>query len=212
MSPTNQRRDAGRSRPDSEIGRADRIAVTAILIVGGALGGYIAGSGLVTALFRLIDPARFPITLLAKIPVEAGPGVVEAHGDSLVVMADSLSSGAVWCFVLADLFGAVGVGLATAAFALVLVRIVHRKPFHRTATAASVVAGCATIFGSMLSQSVGGFGRMMAATELGPSLGGFPEPAFLLEPLPVVVGFGILALAYVFQAGERLQRDTEGLV
>ena len=43
-------------------------------------------------------------------------------------------------------------------------------------------------------------------------IGGVTQVGFLFEPLPIVVGFGVLALAYVFRTGERLQRDTEGLV
>ena len=57
-----------------------------------------------------------------------------------------------------------------------------------------------------------GFGQMQAATELNPAFDDQLIVGFSFDPLPWLVGFGVMALAVVFQAGTRLQRDTEGLV
>ena len=199
-------------RPPSDIGRGDRVAVWIILIVGSFGGGVTAGLGIITGIFRLFDPARYPITLLADIPVQAGPGIVQAHGDSIVVHTDRLSGGPLWALATADVVAGIALGLVTASFAYVLSRVVGGKPFHRSMRAAALIAGSAIVFGSLVAQGVRGLGTMMAATELSDALGGVAEPAFLFEPLPIVVGFGVLALAYVFQTGTRLQRETEGLV
>lgn len=201
---------ASSTRP--EIGRADRGAIYAILVVGVFLGGFVAGDGLIRGVFRLLDPAGYPIELIADIPVETGPGVVQAHGSTVVVSADGLSAGPIWLFAISDLIGALAIALVTVSFAYVLWRIAQRRPFHRTVQVAALVAGCAIALGSLLAQGLGGLAKMMAATELGPSLGDVAEVGFLFAPLPIIVGFGVLALAYVFQAGERLQRDTDGLV
>lgn len=53
---------------------------------------------------------------------------------------------------------------------------------------------------------------MMAADELNDALGGIAVPGFSFAPIPIIAGFGILTLAYVFRAGSRLQHETEGLV
>lgn len=196
----------------TDVGRGDRIAIWAILGVGMFAGGLIAGLGIVNALFRLLDPARFPIDLLAHIPVDAGDGVVEAYGDSLVVTVETLSGGALWLLTLGDLITALTIALVTASLGNVLWRIAQRRPFHRTVQIAALVAGCAVAIGSLLAQGLGGLGRMIAATELEDALGGLAVPAFEFQPLLPILGFGILALAYVARAGERLQRDTEGLV
>lgn len=195
-----------------EIGRADRVTILTILVVGMFGGGFVAGLGLITGIFRLLDPGRYPIELLADIPVDAGDGILEARATSILVHAESLPASALWAFAISDVIGGIAIGLITASFAYVLWRVAQRRPFHRTTHVAALVAGCAIAFGSLLSQGIGGLGRMIAADELGPSLGGVTEIGFLFEPLPIVVGFGVLALAYVFRAGERLQRDTEGLV
>jgi hypothetical protein len=44
---------------------------------------------------------------------------------------------------------------------------------------------------------------------------GWPDPAYFalqIPFLPLLLGLGLTAIAAVFRAGERLQRDTEGLV
>lgn len=192
--------------------RADRIAIWLILGAGFLGGAFVAGLGLFTAISRLIDPARYPVSLLADIPVEIGPGVLQAHGDSVVVNADGLSPSTVWTLAAGDLFLALTIGIVTVAFSVVLLRVTQRRPFHRSMQIAVLVAGCAIAFGSLLSQGIGGLGQMMAATDLEGTLGDIATPGFLFAPLPIIIGFAIMALAYVFQAGERLQRDQEGLV
>ncbi|MFT4029946.1 MAG: hypothetical protein QM675_08715 [Protaetiibacter sp.] len=196
----------------TEPSRADRGAIYVILAAGVFGGGFIAGLALVTGVFRLLDPARYPVTLLADIPIETGQGIVQAHGDTIVANAESLSGGAVWALAIADLVFGLALAGVVASAAVVLWRVAQRQPFHRTSYLAAIVAGCCVTFGSLLSQGIGGLGTMMAATELNPALGDFALPAFEFEPLPVVAGFVIIALAYVFRAGTRLQRDTEGLV
>ena len=87
------------------------------------------------------------------------------------------------------------------------------KPFARSLQALALAAGATLALGSLLGLALAGFGRMNAALALNRAL---DEDRFLVgfsfDPLPVVLGFAIMALAFVFRAGHRLQRDTEGLV
>ncbi|AYF97658.1 hypothetical protein [Protaetiibacter intestinalis] len=196
----------------AEVSRVDRVAIWLILAIGALGGGFIAGLGFVTAVFRILDPARYPVSLLADVPVDGGPGIVQVHGDSIVVNADGLAPGTVWALAAGDFFEALTIALVTASFAYVLWRVAQRRPFHRTVQAAALVAGFSLALGGILSQGIGGLGQMMAATDLEPTLGDIVMPGFLFTPTPFVVGFGVMALAYVFRTGTRLQRETEGLV
>jgi hypothetical protein len=204
--------DAMSDKTSTAPDRADRITILMILAVGVFAGAFIAGTGLIQAVFRLVAPERYPVHLFADIPLETGAGVVSAHGDSLVAQADGLGSGAVWLLAAGDAFAALTVGVVTASFGYVLWRVAQRRPFHRSMQAAILVTGCAVAFGSLLSQGFGGLGQLMAATDLENALNGVALVQFEFAPLPIVVGFGIMALAFVFRAGTRLQRDTEGLV
>lgn len=196
----------------TEPGRADRIGIRVILGVGLAGGLIMAALGAFTAIARVIDPARYAVSLLAHIPVATGPGVIDAYGDSIVVRTSALSPGATWVLAAGDLIDALVIGVVTLCFAATLWGVAQRRPFHRSLPAAAIAAGSALGIGSLLAQGLGGIGRMMAADDLSGSLGGVVEPGFLFTPVPVVVGLGLIALAYVFRAGARLQRDTEGLV
>lgn len=191
---------------DVTISRGDGIAVLAILVLGAGLGGWIAGMGLIRGVFRLFDPSRYPVELLATVPVKAGKDAIEAHADTIQVTFSQLQEAPLWLLSLSDISGAVAIGLATASFAFALARIVSGKPFHRSMQSAALIAGSSIMFGGLLAQGLGGLGQMMVA------LGAPAEPAFTFEPLPIIVGAAVLALAYVFRAGRRLQRDTEGLV
>ncbi|MGB3731309.1 hypothetical protein [Microbacterium sp.] len=193
---------------DVTISRGDGIAVLAILVLGAGLGGWIAGMGLIRGVFRLFDPSRYPVELLATVPVKAGKDAIEAHADTIQVTFSQLQEAPLWLLSLSDISGAVAIGLATASFAFALARIVSGKPFHRSMQSAALIAGSSIMFGGLLAQGLGGLGQMMVALDLGAPA----EPAFTFEPLPIIVGAAVLALVYVFRAGRRLQRDTEGLV
>lgn len=136
--------------PPAALSRPDRFAILAILIAGSFGGAFIAGTGIITGLFRLLDPAGYPIQLLADIPVETGPGIVQAHGDSLIVNAEQLSAGPLWLLALSELALSLTIACVTTSFAYVLYRVVQHKPFHRTMQAAALVAGFAIAIGSLL--------------------------------------------------------------
>lgn len=195
------------------LSRTDRSILTVFLIIGVFGGGFIAGLGIINGVFRVIDPSRYPIELLADIPLETGAGIIEAYGDRLVVHAESLSTSALWLLAAADILLALTIACVTAAFSHVLFRVLQRKLFHRGMQTAAFVAGGAISIGSILHQGALGFGQAFAADDLNEALGGVATPGFEIHMLfPVIVGIGITAAAYVFRAGNRLERETEGLV
>lgn len=192
--------------------RADRVTIVVILVIGALAGALLAATGLISAISRIASPDAQTVRLLADIPVEAGPGIVSAHGDSLVVVVDRLDAGALWLIAAGEAFGALMIAAVTLSFGYLLWQVAQGRPFPRAAQTAVLVTGCAITFGSLLSQGLGGLGQMMAAGELQEATGGLALVQFELAPLPLLIGFGIMALAYAFRAGHRLQHDTEGLV
>lgn len=195
----------------SLMSRWDRSAAFAVYLATFFFGAWWAASGLIQGLFRVIAPERYPATLLAEIPVEHGAGIASAVAETVTVRSDALSPGTVWMLAGADIVQAVTIAAVLVGSGLVLERILRGKPFHRIVQPAVLLAACGLAFGSLLTQGVRGLGQMMAASELDDAVPGLVT-GFTFDILPVVAGFGLLALAYVIAAGMRLQRDTEGLV
>lgn len=192
--------------------RWDRTLAFLLYLATFFFGAWWAASGLIQGAFRVIAPARYPVTLLAESPVDHGTEVISAVADTVTVRSDALSSGTVWMLASADFLQALTIAGVLIGSGLVVERLLRGKPFHRVVRPAILLAACSLAFGSLLTQGVGGLGQMMAASDLNDQLGGILVVGFSFDIVPIVAGFGLLALSYVIAAGMRLERDTEGLV
>ncbi len=164
----------------------------------------------------LLEAGHAPVTLLAHAAIEHDrtgvPLIVSGNFDHAAVVTSGLSAAARALLAVGAGLGALTAAVVSAAIAYFLIRLLRGTPFHRSLVVSTIIAGAALSIGNMLAQFIGGFGRMQAAVELNPVAGGVFEVGFALDPVPILVGFVVLALGYVFQFGARLQRDTEGLV
>jgi hypothetical protein len=93
-----------------------------------------------------------------------------------------------------------------------LVMTSRGTPFHRFLFPMTLTAGISLTIGGMISAALTGLGTMEAAFDLGVATDGPFEAAFTLEPGPWAFGFVVLVAAFVLRLGQRMQRDTEGLV
>ena len=130
-------------------------------------------------------------------------------------------------------FGGALQGLTFAALAAVLavicIQLLRGAPFQRIVVRALNLSAAIVIIGGLGSQLLLGFGGAAASTQvltvdawqadravvgIGQDFLGWPYPdaEFRVDFWPIFVGLALLALAAVFHAGARLQRDTEGLV
>lgn len=120
-----------------------------------------------------------------------------------------------------------------AAVFLLATRLLRGEPFQPTIRRAITIAAVALVAGGMLWQVLLGVGQSMAADQallaselawtnvvdaaFGPGadpLTLMPGPRFTvtIEFWPILTGFALMAVAAAFRQGERLQRDTVGLV
>jgi len=202
-------------RPRHGLANYER-AVLAIL----AAGATLLGAALLFARLRTLARGETTMSLLTRAEVpyryeahtDAGAGIMSAGFDSATVVAGGLSDGTRALLTGGVIADAVATAVSIGAVAWFLLLLIRNRPFHRSLVAASLAAGSALLIGGILSAGLGGLGRMQAAVELNPLAGGVFKVGFLVDPWPAVAGLGVLALAFVFRRGERLQRDTEGLV
>ena len=86
-----------------------------------------------------------------------------------------------------------------------------RRPFLAATTRAIEVAAAALLVGGFAGPALLGFSAWTAIDQLGLDQDLLPL-SLQIDLMPVVAGVALAIVAMAFQLGERMQRDTEGLV
>ena len=202
------------ARLERQLGRVLTWLVLAGAVVFGALSVGIGAFSLIDQLIR----DRFAVTLLVDAPLPAAASAGTAHlADGAFNTAQVTVSGlSTLPRFLLTLEGATA--LATGLLVSVTIgyfcwSVLRRRPFSRPVFWLVALVGYALLLGTVLGQGFGGLGRMMAADELNADPGdGFWPLAAMIDPSPAVAGLVLLVAAGAVRLGQRLQRDTAGLV
>lgn len=174
----------------------------------------IAGMSAFLGLLTVADGIWRTVALAAGVgPVEliAGgdlPSADVGRISAATVTSEAVGEGSRALLVTAS---AIDLLVMVAIFAAIVVFQVmtgRGTPFHRFVFPVVLTAGLAMTFGGMLAAGIDGLGRTMAGGDLGAPY----EMAFELRFGPRTFGFVVLVVAYVLRTGQRLQRDSEGLV
>ncbi len=186
----------------SRLSLADRIAFLVIAVIAGLLGLVALGDGI----WRTIALAAGdgPVDLIAHAPVPGNVGNVSGA----TVASDALGEGVRALLVTASAISLLVAAVISGAVVVFLVMTAQGTPFHRVLYPVVLTTGLVMSLGGILAGGIDGLARMMAGGELGEPY----VPGFELHLGPWAFGFVVLAAAYVIRAGERLQRDTDGLV
>ena len=214
MTNTTRTRTERTARWERRFGRG----LTWSVLVGAVGWGLLATvAGIVTVLAQLVQD-RFDVTLLADTPLpDAASGstarLVDGSFDTAEVTVTGLS--ALPRFLL-TLEGATAVAttlLVSATVAYFCWGVLRRRPFSRPVFALVALVGYALLLGTILGQGFGGLGRMIAAGELnGTGVDGFWPLATQVDLGPAGTGLVLLVAAAAISIGQRMQRDTDGLI
>jgi hypothetical protein len=205
----------------SGLTRPDRVVLWLFALVAAAFG--------VATIVRLVAGIRLYVLSAASgetqlfllnsvhsdgdVPTEGDPSILFAAQPTTDLLVRGLDDGTRALLAGGEVLSALVALVVSVAIAWLFVSLARGKTFARSLQALALTAGATLALGSLLGQGIAGFGRMNAALALNEALG---EERFLVgttfDTLPLVLGFAIMALAFVFRAGHRLQRDTEGLV
>lgn len=199
--------------------RIDRLLLGAFAVLTGAIGLAILIAGALRIRLYLIATAEggTPVSLLTDasvpgVPTDGDPRIVAGAFPSADLLVSGLSGGTRALLAIGEGLGVLTAVIVSGALAALFLSVARGRPFARPLTGLALAAGATLTFGSLLGQALAGFGRMNAAVELEDTLPGVFPVGFAFDPAPVLVGFAIMALAFVFRAGRRLERETEGLV
>jgi hypothetical protein len=201
-------------------GRWDRVGIWIVLS-----GTAVYAAAVLTAGIVRIVTGFASGTYYLSLPVDDEPvpdaasagsaTLIDGHYETAFAAVTDLSAGTsalLGAGVVLSVVTEVGVALS---FLYLAWRLLRAKPFIPSLSIAFSVAGATLALGSLISQFLTGFGSWQVVTELGSgtaSSGGFWPLEMRLDPAPIGFGFGLLIVASAFYYGERLTRETEGLV
>lgn len=210
-----------KTRTKSRIARFERAFeryLTWVVLFGALATGVIAAVTGTSGLVSNLSSERMPLTLLTDtaLPPEASGGtarIVDGTFETAFVTLSNLTPLTNFLIALGTVAGILTTIIVSTAVALLCWKLLKRRPFDRSLSWMAYAVGSVLMVGTILGQGFGGLGRMMAASELNrDGLNGFWPLTTPLDFAPAFVGIAVLMVAAAFEAGRRLQRDTEGLV
>jgi len=199
----------------------DRVVLWTVFALTAATTAVAVVLGMISAIVVFVErsySASLVVGSIEKLPPQAMDGNVDVTGryDTALVEVAGLQddtsllvlvSALVWVLIWGIVFGSV---------AYLAWQLLKRKPFAAPLTAAIMKAGSALAAGSISAQLLSGFAQWHVIGEM---TGNAPvdSPWFWALEIPIdfaPIGAGILLLlvGLAFRHGERLQRDTDGLV
>lgn len=199
-------------------GRWDRIGMW--LILGGSIvyALVVLASGISRLVYQLATRTWSGSLIVGgDLPASADAGtatLIRGSYESASVTLGDLSDWAFGVLTTGLVFSVITGAIVALAFVYLSWRLLRAKPFKKSLTFTFCTAGAALLLGSILSLGFEAFGRMIAITEL---LGndittGFWPIAFTGDLTPIGFGLALLIVACAFEYGERLSRETDGLV
>lgn len=188
--------------------RADAGALIAFSVIG----ALIAVGALVGAVIRIAEMlGSGPITVTAQVidtEVELANGA-SASVDTATLSVDALPGFARAAGIAQQASLSVAVVVIVICLLLLSRQVMRGRLFSRSNTVLVAIAGIA---GALAAAAVPFLGAIVADGALQESTGA-GELVFTLEPVTFWLGmFALAIILTAFSVGERLQRDTEGLV
>jgi len=199
-------------------GRWDRMAMWWIL-AGSIVYALIVLVTGITRLVHQLSTRTWSGTLIVDEPLppsaDAGTAaLLEGRYESAAVTLGDLSGTSFGLLTAGLVFSIITTATVALAFVYLCWRLLRSKPFKKSLSIAFLTAGTALLIGTVLSIAFDGLGRMIVASELvgDDELEGFWPMAAQGDLGPIGFGLALLIVACAFEYGERLSRETDGLV
>lgn len=186
-------------------GAAGAIAVVDIVGIG-IRSGYLLGTPAITVPGLPLDAVDAPAAMSASDAVTA------AEYDTVTITAEGLTLSPRLLLSVADALAVLGPVALCVVVAWLCVRLFAGRPFGTSATWGIGGAAIAVMTGGLLSQAVHANAVSEIVLELGLESAGLPTFEMTVDLAPLGWGFALAVIAGAFEIGQRLQRDTEGLV
>lgn len=142
-------------------------------------------------------------------------GITAAEYTLSVVSLENLDAGARWLLLAEVTLPAVATVIVCAALWWLGLSLIRQRAFRKSMVPVLATAAIALIVAGMIAPLLGGIARAQVVEQLtasGADSRGFWMLLVQLDPAPIGWGIALALVATAFEVGQRLQRETEGLV
>lgn len=199
---------------------ASMVEKTVLGVIAGAAGAIavvdLVGVGIRSAVLVTSAAITIPSMPLRSVDapavLAASSNISEAQYDTVTLTTVGLSLSPRLLLAIADGLAVLGPIALCIAVAWLCVRLFIGRPFGTAATWGIGIAALAVMAGGLLSQAVRANAFSEIASELDLASAGVPTFEMSIDLAPLGWAFALAVVAGAFEIGQRLQRDTEGLV
>ena len=209
----------------NELRAPGRVATLSRGIVWAIFGiaALVLGGTLVLSIWGVVESlssGTIAITLSTaqSLPAEAdlGPAaLLSGQFDSASVVVGGLDAGTFAIALISKIALALTQLAIAASVALLSWSLVKARPFRRSLSVTVTLSGAIVLIGGILAAGLGVLSSWMVADQLNDpdaGLDGFWPILAGVDPTFIAIGVALLLAGLAFEYGDKLQRDTEGLV
>lgn len=194
-------------------------AVTLGLVATGAVS--IAIAAMVGAIGRGIEIFGSPVAV--SLPVHDASmssladasGVAAAEYTQSLVSLDSLDAGTRWLLLLETALPALATVIVCLSLWWLGLSLIRQRAFRRSMVPVLATPAFTLVVVGMIAPLFGAIARAQVVEQMassGVETSGFWMFLYELDPAPIGWGIALALVATAFEVGQRLQRETEGLV
>lgn len=188
------------------------VATGAVSIGVGAIMGAISAG---IEIFGSPVPVALPVEGAQMASLADADGILTAEYTQSVITVEALDAGTRWLLLAEATLPALATVIVCMSLWWLGLSLIRQRAFRRSMVPMLGTAAIALVVAGLLAPLFGAFGRAEAVEQLTASGADAREFwAFLVtvELAPVGWGIALALVATAFEVGQRLQRDTEGLV
>ena len=193
---------------------SDRIGLVIMIVLGGAAAiwaSYAAVSRIIEVLTASAVPVLAPfIGEPAQLPIGPGGDLVAVDVEEAVVYASDLAPATHFALVAAPIVSLIATLIVIACIAMFCRNLLKGVAFSRANTRLVLTTSVTIVVGwaiASLFTTMGVNGAFAALSDHE-----YDNVIFTTDFTPAIVALVLSAVGLAFQAGERMQRDTEGLI
>lgn len=194
-------------------------AVTLGLVATGAvsigIASVVGAIGAGVDIFSSPVAVSLPVNDAEMASLAGADGVSAAEYTQSLVSLETLDAGTRWLLLAEVALPALATVIVCGALWWLGLSLIRQRAFRRSMVPVLATAAFALIVAGMIAPLFGAIARAQVVEQLtasGADTGGFWLLLYQLDPSPIGWGIALALVATAFEVGQRLQKETEGLV